>query len=1359
MTQFKKVTAVLLSLLMMLGAFSVLGSAVQLDQNGDPIVTENPATIDIGITYVDAGGNAISDMGAVAPGSTIKARVSLGTNYYTNGAILWLYYPTAFFSDAYSNYAQYPDALNSANASVAADKIDNITIMNVGTSGNDSIISVSTGYSDNDSQLFTLDGTTWLFEIELTVNAGATGVAGLSIKASDFEFDDVPGGVNDIEYGSSGDPIFDTMPLPYMNSSDFQITIDYDEVTTGNSVTFNACGGVFASNNEETLVVPASGGVVGQDYDIPVVGTDFDYDGYTFLGWYEDAAYTTPAFADGATRFEMPVAQGVVYYAKWNKNVTISFADTGDNAVADQVVSGGTAWDAADKPTVTKQGYKFMGWSGEGVVNGELPDNYPAATAETDEFTYTATWAKYLTITFDANGGTFTDGNTGTYSDNNTIYGGAAWDTSVVPKYDVSNYSATGISRPGYALLGWNDGSGRITQFPATYPDDNVTYTAVWQAYNVYVTYIVDGNTVSVQAIPYSTGGLTLRTVADVAEWHYNAADGTTYAPGASYSFVEADINGITFYGVSEETGTVTATFNANGGKFADDTTSKDVETAVGATPVAPANPTREGYSFIGWTPAVGTIADDTTYTAVWSEDSALVIYLDYDGTEIERFTQAYGEDIEAPADPEREGYTFTGWDYVDSDDNAYTGTTVPAGGLTATAQYTVNTYKITYDVAGGVYDDSTFTGEVDGIAYQAAIPAAPAATKEGYKAPPAWTYADANGVAYTGTAMPAFDLYATAVWEVDQFTITFVMNGGDFESVPAGFVQDANNNYVYEADYNSAVTAPATPVKAGQSFAGWYEDSGFNSPQYQFSTMPADNITLYAKWGNNIINIKFMDGDTQLYTLSDEYGENVDYSAIDTDRAGYTFDKWYDTATFDNAVTLPATYPATDLTVYGKWIPNEYTITYEANEGTWAAGQTGVETITYDTLPTLPTAADITREGYSFGGVYLDNDTFTQQFVGQDYSQIFDNATLVADNRYEMTVYIKWNINSYNAVFYSDGQAFRTVPYNFGAPVSAPVDEPVKDGYSFKGWAATENATPADVIDFATAGITMPVGGLAYYAVFERNAVTVNFYAYGEGTPLGAYDEANPLTGSGDYDIGADLDLADITAPEYPNFVFVGWTCDGDDYSADEIVSVEDAMNFYAVYQRVAVKLVPTDSNSTAMIERDGVVETYNTGLSTTPYGVTEIKTPDAEAYSADSFDAYYVYGLNTRLTEAELADYVKVQGDGHYEITLSSMGAYGTGAIIEVIDNVTGQTVEQFRIVIFGDLNGDALITTTDTNALISEVKNTEWSGENKIDYLVKAADLNLDGLVTSTDTAAIINTVKESLSIDQRVGLASA
>ena len=73
MTNLKKVTAILLSLLMMIGALSVVGYAVDDDEDGCAVVIEDPAEITIDVKYVDADGNDIPDLGAVKPGDPIKA--------------------------------------------------------------------------------------------------------------------------------------------------------------------------------------------------------------------------------------------------------------------------------------------------------------------------------------------------------------------------------------------------------------------------------------------------------------------------------------------------------------------------------------------------------------------------------------------------------------------------------------------------------------------------------------------------------------------------------------------------------------------------------------------------------------------------------------------------------------------------------------------------------------------------------------------------------------------------------------------------------------------------------------------------------------------------------------------------------------------------------------------------------------------------------------------------------------------------------------------------------------------------------------------------------------------------------------
>lgn len=97
----------------------------------------------------------------------------------------------------------------------------------------------------------------------------------------------------------------------------------------------------------------------------------------------------------------------------------------------------------------------------------------------------------------------------------------------------------------------------------------------------------------------------------------------------------------------------------------------------------------------------------------------------------------------------------------------------------------------------------------------------------------------------YSDSALTqAFDFSATthsssqtlyAKWSLNAYTLRFEENGGST-------VSDITQNYA------STVNEPTNPTKMGYSFGGWYSDSGFSNV-YTFSTMPASNTTLYAKW------------------------------------------------------------------------------------------------------------------------------------------------------------------------------------------------------------------------------------------------------------------------------------------------------------------------------------------------------------------------------------------------------------------------------------------------------------------------------------------------------------------------------
>ena len=94
-----------------------------------------------------------------------------------------------------------------------------------------------------------------------------------------------------------------------------------------------------------------------------------------------------------------------------------------------------------------------------------------------------------------------------------------------------------------------------------------------------------------------------------------------------------------------------------------DGTVLKTQEVQHGGDAEAPADPTRTGYTFIGWDKAFTNIMADLVVTAQYEINTYTVTFKDWDGTVLKTQEVQYGGDAEAPADPTRTGYTFTGWD------------------------------------------------------------------------------------------------------------------------------------------------------------------------------------------------------------------------------------------------------------------------------------------------------------------------------------------------------------------------------------------------------------------------------------------------------------------------------------------------------------------------------------------------------------------------------------------------------------------------------------------------------------------------------------------------------------------------
>ena len=259
-----------------------------------------------------------------------------------------------------------------------------------------------------------------------------------------------------------------------------------------------------------------------------------------------------------------------------------------------------------------------------------------------------------------------------------------------------------------------------------------------------------------------------------------------------------------------EVIGAYTVTFQSEGGS--------EVASQIRANTPAdqPADPTKEGYTFIGWyngesewdfeTP----VTADLTLTAKWQINQYTITFDTAGGSEVPSITQDYGTAITPPAAPTRTGYTFAGWDREIP-------TTMPAGDMTITARWTVNQYTITLKPENGGQD---IVIKQD---YGTAITAPANPTKTGY------TFAGWDKT--IPTTMPAGDMTITARWTVNQYTITLKPENG-------------GQDIVIKQDYGTAITAPANPTKTGYTFAGWDKTIP--------TTMPAGDMTITARWTEN---------------------------------------------------------------------------------------------------------------------------------------------------------------------------------------------------------------------------------------------------------------------------------------------------------------------------------------------------------------------------------------------------------------------------------------------------------------------------------------------------------------------------
>lgn len=480
-----------------------------------------------------------------------------------------------------------------------------------------------------------------------------------------------------------------------------------------------------------------------------------------------------------------------------------------------------------------------------------------------------------------------------------------------------------------------------------------------------------------------------------------------------------------------------TATFMANDAVYSSATYAEGAEIAAPAE-----NPTKEGYTFAGWSldgtnvvtfpQTMGTA--DVTYTAVFVENAKYKATFLVDGAAYgDVNSYAEGEQIVAPADPSKTGYTFTGWDPAVG--------TMGNADMTFNAKFEAKTYNVKF-MNGEVQHDAN-TVKYDG-AYT--LPAAP--TKDGYTFA-GWVDAEGNAMPATHTTDGDVTFYAK--WVTSAFDAKFYL--------------DAAKTNLYDTksvEFGAAITAPAAPSKTGYTFKGWSLDG--STVLADLGTMDTEGKDFIAVFEALSSGVTFYDGDTVLETKTGNFGDKI--NAIDNPtKAGYTFAGWVDASGAD--VIFPVTLGLDPISVYAKWTANPIFIEFYDGANFISGGEQNCgEAIV---APEAPVKA-----GYNFVG-WVDAE---------------GNAMPATVPAAEAKYYTKYEAASYNVTFKADGETVRSGEALFGSTI-VPPDAPSKVGNTFKGW-AVEGTT--DIVTFDD-NTTVPVGGVTYVAIFEVNTYKITYY------------------------------------------------------------------------------------------------------------------------------------------------------------------------------------------------------------------------------------------------------------------------
>ena len=620
----------------------------------------------------------------------------------------------------------------------------------------------------------------------------------------------------------------------------------------------------------------------------------------------------------------------------------------------------------------------------------------------------------------------------------------------------------------------------------------------------------------------------------------------------------------------------------------------------------------------------------DLTFNPVFSDNTEYCLVKFMVGGELhdaKLYERVTGQTLTLPAEPTKPGYTFLGW-FGEGDEPVTGDTPVPLDGATYHAEFTVNTYNLTYyrgaeadasefkcilmlpdgsfveffnndttDMPTYVLPDVTF-----GDTVVLAEPMLPGYVFKG------WVdgsgYLHPAGAQYT---MPAHDVLLTAVWEVDQALSCLVRFVSDGQLYSAYLAFDGQNAAIPETD-------PSAP---GRTFLGWqYGDSLYSNDGVKDFTVEANEareMTLEAVWASDSYSVTYRSEGMDDETVSDlRYGElHVLHDA--PERAGYLFGGWEELETGAVYNARQAVSITCDMLLRAIWteVPAGKTAVKFVNNGDLydiILVDKGSNGVAPETAPTRP--------GYTFVEWRCDAlNSFVR--AGEPFGVAADADDLIVYT----AVYTR---NSYKLHFNLDGgrpDYADIIDVGYGETV-ALADVAEKDGYVFIGW--REDAT--GIIYGAMASYVVR-GDADFTAVWEAASCVVRFLDAETGILYG-YEP-----------VSEGQQVAAPGAPTVSGKAFLYWV--NQDKEADKVMAGALTPNIFKNTVYLAAYEVSTHNIAVAA-ENCAV-----TGVPTERVAVgTEIRfaVEANEGYRLGTVGLVYTDGLSTVVRE------LKPNADGLY-------------------------------------------------------------------------------------------------------------